>query len=97
MHSHRHVAASLVPALLASLLAACGQSDPTPPPALASFTATPALLPFGGGQVVLAWTASNASARGHDLHADGEQCRGHRYRHSGREGGSIANAALLDL
>ena len=62
MHPHRHVAASLVPALLVSLLAACGQSDPTPPPALTSFTATPAALPFGGGQVVLAWTASNASA-----------------------------------
>jgi hypothetical protein len=35
---------------------------PSPAPTIASFTATPASLPPGGGSVTLAWTTANAAA-----------------------------------
>jgi hypothetical protein len=36
--------------------------ETTPPPTIPSFTATPDTLPFGGGQVTLAWTNTNATS-----------------------------------
>jgi hypothetical protein len=36
--------------------------ETTPPPTIPSFTATPDTLPFGGGQVSLAWTSTDATS-----------------------------------
>jgi hypothetical protein len=36
--------------------------ETTPPPTIPSFSATPNTLPFGGGQVSLAWTSQNATS-----------------------------------
>jgi hypothetical protein len=36
--------------------------ETTPPPTIPSFTASPDTLPFGGGQVSLAWTSQNATS-----------------------------------
>jgi hypothetical protein len=46
-------------ALLCLTLACPGGNGPQP--AITSFTATPSQLPAGGGQVLLAWTTSNAT------------------------------------
>lgn len=46
--------------LLAFVLTACPTQDPPMAPKISSFTATPASLPAGGGDVTLAWSVSNA-------------------------------------
>jgi len=63
-HVLRRAAATLAAAFLATLIAACGGNDFTAPqsaPTIASFTATPALVPAGGGPVVLSWSTADAS------------------------------------
>jgi hypothetical protein len=48
--------------VLILLLAACNSTSPTPPPVIQSFSATPADLPTGGGEVTLQWTVEGATA-----------------------------------
>jgi len=64
-HVLRRAAATLAAAFIATLIAACGGNDYSAAdpaaPSIASFTATPAAQPFGGGQVVLSWSATGAT------------------------------------
>lgn len=46
--------------LLAFVPTACPTQEPPTAPKISSFTATPASLPAGGGDVTLAWSVSNA-------------------------------------
>ncbi|MBI5811320.1 Ig-like domain-containing protein [Allomeiothermus silvanus] len=46
--------------LLAFVLTACPTQEQSMAPKISSFTATPASLPAGGGNVTLAWSVSNA-------------------------------------
>ena len=61
MSTLRRAAAALAASLLAVLAAACGGDDFAAQPTIASFSATPAALPAGGGQVVLSWSTAHAS------------------------------------
>lgn len=64
-HALRRAAATVAAAFLATLIAACGGNDYSAPatasPTIAAFTVTPAAQPFGGGQVVLSWSAAYAT------------------------------------
>ena len=57
----RRAAAALAASLLAVLVAACGGDDFAAQPTIGSFSAAPAALPAGGGQVVLSWSTAHAS------------------------------------
>ena len=64
-HVLRRAATSAAAAFLAALIAACGGNDYSTAvlvaPTIATFTVTPAAQAFGGGQVVLSWSAPGAS------------------------------------
>jgi len=64
-HVLRRAAATLAATFIATLIAACGGNDYNAAdpagPSIATFTATPAAQPFGGGQVVLSWNAPYAT------------------------------------
>ncbi|MEO8924447.1 MAG: DUF1565 domain-containing protein [Caldimonas sp.] len=63
-HAIRRAAGALAAALVAALLGACGGQDYSAPqamPTIASFSATPAAVPMGGGSVVLSWSTADAS------------------------------------
>ena len=61
MPTLRRAAAALAASLLAVLAAACGGENFAAQPTIASFSATPQVLPAGGGQVVLSWSTAHAS------------------------------------
>ena len=64
-HVLRRAATNAAAAFLAALIAACGGNDygtaVLVAPTIATFTVTPAAQAFGGGQVVLSWSAPGAS------------------------------------
>jgi hypothetical protein len=63
-HALRRAATNAAAAFLATLIAACGGNDYSTSvpaaPTIANFTVTPAAQAFGGGQVVLSWSAPGA-------------------------------------
>ena len=64
-HVLRRAAAFVAAAFIATLIAACGGNDYSAAdpagPSIATFTASPATQPFGGGQIVLSWSAPGAT------------------------------------
>ena len=62
-HTLRRAAGAFVATLVALLVVACGGHDyatPQAAPTIASFSATPAAVPAGGGPVVLSWSSTDA-------------------------------------